>query len=74
MSGEKVPPAECCPYCSQPLTNIILESRLKKVQMYLAAFILNRTAIDIENKSYWRRQELRADREIMEIKEKLGRR
>lgn len=54
-----------------PIIFSLLTARLEKVQMYLGAFILNRVAMDTENKSYWRRQEIRADREIRELKEKM---
>jgi hypothetical protein len=55
-----------------PIMVGLLSARLAKAEMYLGAFILNRTAIDVENKSYWRRQEFRADREIKDLKQRLG--
>ena len=48
------------------------QDRLKKVQMYLMAFILNKTSMDTENRYYWASQEARAEQEIWRLRNKLG--
>jgi hypothetical protein len=47
------------------------QERLKKIELYLGAFILNKV-MHPEDRYYWMSQEMHAEQEIFKLRRKLG--